>query len=139
MRCVALAYYSFGDRYFVTVPACTLFAKNNSQNCFLTLQTLSGSSPKNENKEQPKRLLSVLVRVKGLEPPRDSSLDPKSSASANSATPAYVVCAKLYYQKNIDLSSQINVFYFIFFQLFFHYQNELRLLFLHFQNSRYFP
>ena len=30
-----------------------------------------------------------MVRVKGLEPPRLSTLDPKSSASANSATPAY--------------------------------------------------
>ncbi|CAN2254042.1 conserved hypothetical protein [Bacillus vallismortis] len=28
------------------------------------------------------------VRVKGLEPPRRKTLDPKSSASANSATPA---------------------------------------------------
>ena len=32
------------------------------------------------------RLLSV--RLKGLEPPRLAALDPKSSASANSATPA---------------------------------------------------
>src|SRR5699024_5885418 len=32
-----------------------------------------------------------LVRVKGLEPPRPKTLDPKSSASANSATPACVV------------------------------------------------
>ncbi len=31
---------------------------------------------------------SVLVRVKGVEPPRLAALDPKSSASANSATPA---------------------------------------------------
>ncbi len=29
-----------------------------------------------------------MVRVKGLEPPRHKTLDPKSSASANSATPA---------------------------------------------------
>ena len=29
------------------------------------------------------------MRVKGLEPPRRKALDPKSSASANSATPAY--------------------------------------------------
>ena len=28
------------------------------------------------------------MRVKGLEPPRRKALDPKSSASANSATPA---------------------------------------------------
>ena len=32
--------------------------------------------------------LLILVRMKGLEPPRLSALDPKSSASANSATPA---------------------------------------------------
>ena len=30
-----------------------------------------------------------MVRVKGVEPPRLAALDPKSSASANSATPAY--------------------------------------------------
>ena len=29
-----------------------------------------------------------MMRVKGLEPPRRKALDPKSSASANSATPA---------------------------------------------------
>ena len=29
-----------------------------------------------------------MMRVKGLEPPRLTTLDPKSSASANSATPA---------------------------------------------------
>ncbi len=28
------------------------------------------------------------MRVKGVEPPRRKALDPKSSASANSATPA---------------------------------------------------
>ena len=32
-----------------------------------------------------------MVRVKGVEPPRLAALDPKSSASANSATPAYFV------------------------------------------------
>ncbi len=30
-----------------------------------------------------------LVRVKGLEPPRLTALDPKSSASTNFATPAF--------------------------------------------------
>jgi hypothetical protein len=30
-----------------------------------------------------------MVRVKGLEPPQLSLLEPKSSASTNSATPAY--------------------------------------------------
>ena len=29
------------------------------------------------------------MRVKGVEPPRLAALDPKSSAPANSATPAY--------------------------------------------------
>ena len=32
--------------------------------------------------------MKVKMRVKGLEPPRHKTLDPKSSASANSATPA---------------------------------------------------
>ena len=32
-----------------------------------------------------------MVRVKGVEPPRLAALDPKSSASANSATPAKVL------------------------------------------------
>ncbi len=31
------------------------------------------------------------MRVKGVEPPRRKALDPKSSASANSATPAYEI------------------------------------------------
>ena len=30
----------------------------------------------------------MMVRVKGVEPPRLAALDPKSSASASSATPA---------------------------------------------------
>jgi hypothetical protein len=34
-------------------------------------------------------VVNNMVRVKGLEPPRRETLDPKSSASANSATPAY--------------------------------------------------
>ncbi len=36
----------------------------------------------------PPRPQIIVVRVKGLEPPRRKTLDPKSSASANSATPA---------------------------------------------------
>ncbi len=32
--------------------------------------------------------MKIKMRVKGLEPPRHKTLDPKSSASANSATPA---------------------------------------------------
>ena len=34
------------------------------------------------------RVIKLNVRVKGVEPPRPKALDPKSSASANSATPA---------------------------------------------------
>ena len=34
--------------------------------------------------------LLLHMRVKGVEPPRRKALDPKSSASANSATPAYM-------------------------------------------------
>ena len=33
-------------------------------------------------------LLYIFVRVKGVEPPRLAALDPKSSASTNSAIPA---------------------------------------------------
>ena len=36
-------------------------------------------------------LVKNLVRVKGVEPPRLAAPDPKSGASANSATPAYMV------------------------------------------------
>lgn len=44
-----------------------------------------------KNKRQHFRFLersAVFVRAKGLEPPRRLALDPKSSASTNSATPA---------------------------------------------------
>ena len=34
------------------------------------------------------------MRVKGLEPPRRKALDPKSSASANSATPANICMSR---------------------------------------------
>ena len=33
----------------------------------------------------------IMVRVKGLEPPWISPLDPKSSASTNSAIPAFIM------------------------------------------------
>ena len=36
------------------------------------------------------KILEKMVRVKGLEPPCLAALDPKSSASANSATPAWI-------------------------------------------------
>ena len=35
------------------------------------------------------KLETLLMRVTGVEPARRKALDPKSSASANSATPAY--------------------------------------------------
>ena len=35
--------------------------------------------------------LTQLVQMKGVEPPRRKTLDPKSSASANSATSAYII------------------------------------------------
>ena len=35
--------------------------------------------------------LGYIVRVKGVEPPRLAALDPKSSVSTNSTTPAFIV------------------------------------------------
>lgn len=40
-----------------------------------------------------------MVRVKGFEPPRPKAPDPKSGASANSATPAYLRTYIVYYNK----------------------------------------
>ncbi len=37
------------------------------------------------------RIKALFVRAKGLEPPRLSALDPKSSAATNYATPALVI------------------------------------------------
>ncbi len=42
-----------------------------------------------KNKEARKPLYSHMVRMRGLEPPRLATPDPKSGASANSATPAF--------------------------------------------------
>lgn len=44
---------------------------------------------------------SILVRVKGLEPPCRKALDPKSSTSTNFATPALHITL---YTKFIDIS-----------------------------------
>jgi hypothetical protein len=43
-------------------------------------------------KKQPFGLLLILVRKKGLEPPRREAPDPKSGAATNYATSAYVGC-----------------------------------------------
>jgi hypothetical protein len=42
-----------------------------------------------------------MVRVKGVEPPRLAAPDPKSGASANSATPAYYIESSLLVQKTL--------------------------------------
>jgi hypothetical protein len=48
---------------------------------------LARSDPSSGNRHA--QTLSALVRAEGLEPPQLSSLEPKSSASTSSATPAY--------------------------------------------------
>ena len=42
-----------------------------------------------------------MVRVKGVEPPRLAAPDPKSGASANSATPAYYIVLFRWCEKNM--------------------------------------
>ena len=46
-----------------------------------------------------------MVRVKGVEPPRLAALDPKSSASANSATPAADKNIKLVCHEGLEPST----------------------------------
>ncbi len=46
-----------------------------------------------------------MVRVKGVEPPRLAALDPKSSASANSATPAYFIGNKMVSHEGLEPST----------------------------------
>ena len=43
------------------------------------------------NKKRKQNCFRFFVRAKGLEPPRLSALDPKSSAATNYATPALVI------------------------------------------------
>ena len=43
-------------------------------------------------------LVIVMVQVKGVEPIHPEALDPKSSASANSATPAYIITILVAYR-----------------------------------------
>ena len=40
-------------------------------------------------------MITKFVRVKGIEPPRLTALDPKSSASTNFATPAFLGMPKI--------------------------------------------
>ena len=49
-----------------------------------------------------------MVRVEGLEPPRLLTPEPKSGASANSATPAFIIekYIQLKYETSDDLLSQ---------------------------------
>ena len=53
------------------------------------------SAQKNPDCKKAVRIFGLGVRLKGLEPSRLATLDPKSSASTNSATSAYDVGAKV--------------------------------------------
>ena len=46
-----------------------------------------------------------MVRVKGVEPPRLAALDPKSSASANSATPALNLLGQMVSHEGLEPST----------------------------------
>ena len=67
----------------------------------------------NSEKNKKKRQSSVencrffLVRVTGVEPAHRKTLDPKSSASANSATPAFIINKRK--KRNDNLLSKIVV------------------------------
>ena len=54
-------------------------------------------SPRKEMTSLYQRMLTFMVRVTGLEPAHRLTLEPKSSASANSATPAYLVLTLNFY------------------------------------------
>ncbi len=60
-----------------------------------------------------------MVRVKGIEPPRPKSLEPKSSASTSSATPArykaYSPKVKPTLQKTKIKSIKLFIFFYVFF------------------------
>ena len=86
-----LAPYSLSDQ--AAKPPGTrfaLFAENSPPGCFLSAQTLSGSSPmqKTGSRFYESRFL---VRAWGLEPQRIAAQEPKSCMSANSIMPASVL------------------------------------------------
>ena len=71
----------YGDREFALKPIRAGFCH------------LHGTEPMMTNSLLP--WVAAMVRAGGLEPPRFASLEPKSSASANSATPAFAARAAI--------------------------------------------